>query len=834
MKNCLKILSLWVVIALVVESGNVLAYPSLVTNIANLHCKMRVSVAGGQSAYSQGLYEQLDEMVQENCIACHREGGVAPGAGADLRLRPTSDPTHLDFNFANFFSLATDRGGQHILNKALGSAHGGGAVLDAFSNDYKMLSDFVGSLGDSSYCDFSNSAVKEDTKTPENLWQGASALSPPELFRKAAIVLGRRIPTSQEIEDLENGDTEVVDAIRDLMQGDGFHQFLITGANDQLLTDAFMNGLFPIEMHGGWWPGTGITKMALYENSGGDEDLYLSRIWPLWIANNYGHARAPVELIAHVVENDRPYTEILTADYTMVTPLTADILNAQLDQQWEESVIYNGEYSEFHKKFLPGKNFGTYVTPPTGEEACVPVEIDGECYATGWEPFQWPHAGVLNTIAFLQRYPTTETNRNRARARWAYKLFLGVDIEASAARTTDAEALADTNNPTLLNPACTVCHRTLDPVAGTFQNYSALGYFRENNHMDSLPYAYVVDPESGYIEGDTWFRDMRPPGFAGKVAPDAWNSLQWLADHMVNDPRFPVGTVEFWWPAVMGRDVLRAPEDPALPNYTQQLAAFNFQRHEINQLASSFVANGYSLKQLLLEMVVSPWFSSGEAVSADLALFSAAGLGTRRLLTPEELDAKTLSLFGWRVDEKYSGDGVLPETWTFISRRANIVLGGIDSYQVKSRARDVSAISLQAIEQHAAAVSCVVVEIEAETVDGHRRFLNTINFSDPIEDNADVRAILAKLYKRLHGRRVDIHSDEVDLTIDLLLEAYQNSAGDPGCYKNDYEGYKAMASQLDSRGVRQSRDRSDVAFANILAWRLLFDYLLSHYDYVNE
>ena len=40
-------------------------------------------------------------------------------------------------------------------------------------------------------------------------------------------------------------------------------------------------------------------------------------------AVQYGAARAPLELIAHVVENDRPYTEILTADYIMANPMAA-------------------------------------------------------------------------------------------------------------------------------------------------------------------------------------------------------------------------------------------------------------------------------------------------------------------------------------------------------------------------------------------------------------------------------------------------------------------------------------------------------------------------------
>ena len=90
----------------------------------------------------------------------------------------------------------------------------------------------------------------------------------------------------------------------------------------------------------------------------------------------------------------------------------------------------------------------------------------------------YPHAGVLNTPSFLFRYPTTATNRNRARARWTYYHFLDVDIESSASRTMDPVALADTNNPTMHNPSCTVCHTIMDPVAGAFQDYGDDGFYR--------------------------------------------------------------------------------------------------------------------------------------------------------------------------------------------------------------------------------------------------------------------------------------------------------------------------------------------------------------------
>ena len=264
----------------------------------------------------------------------------------------------------------------------------------------------------------------------------------------------------------------------------------------------------------------------------------------------------------------------------------------------------------------------------------------------------------------------------------------------------------------------------------------------------------------------------------GKSAPDASNSLQWLAQQIVADPRFPVATVEFWWPTVMGQAVLKAPEDPQLPNYNEELEAFSLQRYEVNKLAGAFVQNQFKLKALLREMVLSPWFSSGEVVSQNAKLFSVARLGTRRLLTPEELDSKTKSLFGFKVWEQ-ERQNILPETSTYVSDWVNIALGGIDSYQVKSRAREVSSLSLAAFEQHAAGVACVVAEIEAETVDGQRQYLNTFDFSSTPTDSEELRAVLVNLYSRLHGRSVAAESDDVDLLVDLLLEAQSTHGGNP-------------------------------------------------------
>ena len=403
----------------------------------------------------------------------------------------------------------------------------------------------------------------------------------------------------------------------------------------------------------------------------------------------------------------------------------------------------------------------------------------------------YPHAGVLNTMAFLKRYPTTATNRNRARSRWTYYHFLGLDIEKSASRTTDPAALADTNNPTLSNPSCTVCHRILDPVAGAFQNYGDEGEYKDQwGGLDSLDQFYkeasgeerairadsweeretlrwtiplkvgitplrltftndrsvggsgvirldrltltdehgqaVVNHEFEDLEppverygggacgseagdhfvlwtggphcalwidvgvlaegiynvevvawagpsephaedrfakiavsknvyrvGDTWYRDMRTPGFDGMLAPNSDNSVQWLAQRIVADERFAEATVKFWWPAIMGSEVAEPPADEGDADFEGLLLAANAQAAEVERLAAAFRhgfrgRTAYNLKDLLVEIVLSKWFRADALEDDDpVRRIALRDAGAKRLLTPEELARKTAALTGF-------------------------------------------------------------------------------------------------------------------------------------------------------------------------------------------
>ena len=296
-------------------------------------------------------------------------------------------------------------------------------------------------------------------------------------------------------------------------------------------------------------------------------------------------------------------------------------------------------------EFKPGYNDGHI---PHDQQ----FESDEDGYVKSFSGYQeWPHAGVLSTQAWLARYPSTDTNRNRARARWTYYHFLGVDIEKSAPRTTDPVALADTNNPTMNNSACTICHQRLDPVAGAYQSFGDFGhYLNQYGGEDSLPNTYKYPQHhggelgsTGYVEGDTWYRDMRQPGLDGSVAGGQDDSLQWLGQQIASDPRFAAATVRFWWPAIYGADPLMAPEDDSAPNYAQHLRAFKEQEALIGSLARRFEASEFSAKSLFADMLMAKWYR--HSLTTDVELVTARGseletVGRGRLLGPEELDRK--------------------------------------------------------------------------------------------------------------------------------------------------------------------------------------------------
>ncbi len=832
---------------LVVEADQAIAAMALLESanghLSNLSTTPRGARLGGVETLDDAFRTLVSaSIVQTRCIRCH----VRDGAAAGTRLIfAGGDASHVAQNLAVFtdFLRQEGDGAELILNKIQGVDHGGGVQIAAGSTDYANMAYFLGRLG---------AAVESPTLAPDNLFDGVQFASARQTLRRAALIFAGRIPTDEEYAAVRIGsERSLRNAIRALMEGPAFHDFLLRGANDRLLTDrelrrsTIQNDGLLVEYDN--------KQYELRKAAGGFRRSVLDWDWPV----QFGAGRAALELIAHVVENNLPYTEILTADYIMANPYAAQAYGANTVFD-DPSDPFEFRPSHIERYFRKGGGHRLEYHPLYG----VRVANVG-ALAT-----DHPHAGVLNTKVFLQRYPTTPTNRNRARSRWAYYHFLGLDVEKSAPRTTDPVALADTDNPTLKNPACTVCHATLDPLAGAFQNYGNAGFYRDQTGgMDALDRFYKYDPPNGqnaavearswqlrrevsvvgtlaagentiglkvanppgddtwstlgldfltirlesgeelsryqleelsggdcghplastagagrsykiwncmlrvpvevpqagtyrvgvaawildqgsqgpaeaqlriwpsgvhYRRGDTWYRDMLPPGLGEDVVPDADASLPWLAQRIAADDRFAAATVKFWWPAVLGSDMAEPPANAQDADFDGRLLAANAQAALAERLATGFQrgfhgGSPFMLKDLLAELALSPWFRADALTDADplrrdALRYASAG----RLLTPEQLAAKTDALMGFEWG-RWNHIWARPHRQhTSALRDAGayrLLYGGIDSEGVVERQRDMTSTMAAVAQSHAVQVSCPVVLREFLLWPEHRRLL---------------------------------------------------------------------------------------------------------------
>lgn len=651
------------------------------------------TLQNAQTFYNANIAQPV---VQARCVVCHVSGGLAGHTRLVFSAGASQQVQNLNV-FKNFLS-SVNNGEQLILDKVVGlESHSGGEVFKSTSNEFKNIKTLFELL---------NVTVTEPPAA-QSFFDKVTLEPTDKTLRRASLLFAARLPTPAEISQAAASPEAFKTTLTQIMQGEAFHEFLVRSANDKLLTDAFINDLF-LEVFTPNDPQYPLLVDKKHNNTKPEFDKWMQRA-------RYGITRAPLELIAYVVENNRPYTEVLTADYTMVNPQTNEVLNA--------GAVFDNDDP---LKFKPGKNNGQIL-----RDAQYQAEYSedlGLNIISHSPPINYPHAGLLNEPAFLNRYPTTDTNRNRARSRWTYLHFLGVDIEKSAGRTTDPVALADTNNPTMNNPACTICHATMDPVAGAFQNYGDEGWYRSSwGGLDALPDSYKKTKSNNYVKGETWFKDMRTPGFAGSVAPNANNSLQWLAQQITQDDRFASATVKFWWESIMSEALLLPPENSSDANYSSLLAAYNAQQTVIDDLAKNFKKD-YQLKSLFAAMVASPWFSAGGRSTqlSDARLLELIAVGNGRLLTPAELEAKTKSLLGIIWGGR-TASWMVKNSSTALADRYNIYYGGIDSVGIVKRAKEINSLMSNVAEAQAVSIACPTVVLDMNHPTGQQKLFTAVD-----------------------------------------------------------------------------------------------------------
>jgi hypothetical protein len=616
----------------------------------------------------------------------------------------------------------------------------------------------------------------------ESYLDGVILLDEVETLRKASLAIVGRLPTPEEEQRAAVDGFDGVDAVLDeMMSEEAFSDFIKELYNDLILTERYNSGTSALEL-------LDIEDYpnALYYLDEPDEDL--SNL--LRVESNRAVAQEALELIAHVVEEDRPFSEVLTASYVMVNPYSAPVYGA--------NVNFDDEYdaNEFREASLG-----------------------------------LPHAGIMSSHMWLNRFPTTATNVNRHRSRMVYKFFLNSDVLRLAERPIDPTNIADFN-PTMFNPACAVCHAVIDPVAGAFANWDELGRYRP--------------PEGG------WNTHMREPGFGDETIPagEKSESLRWLSDIITADNRFAMSAVSTVYVGLTGEQPLFTPNDPNAPDYLGKTRAFEIQNEIFASVAESFTENDLNLKTVFKELIKSPLYRAKNldpAAAAEMdenRMHELGTLGTARYLTPEGLNRKIEAVTGypWR-DDPDDTDYLLDLNWY------KIFYGGIDSDSVIERITDPNGIMWAIDARMSNEVACATTARDFVREPATRLLFPYVDPSyEPEDENGfevpavaeAIRRNIQYLHERLFGEFVALDDPEVDRTYALFLEVWRD--GKQGLA---IEGDDAYSVDLpgDCRAERdwwtgtdfapEKQIRQDSNYT-IRAWMAVMTYMLSDYRFLHE
>jgi hypothetical protein len=371
-----------------------------------------------------------------------------------------------------------------------------------------------------------------------------------------------------------------------------------------------------------------------------------------------------------------------------------------------------------------------------------------------------------------------------------------------AARVSDAAAVtAKYKVPTMEASECVVCHRTLDPVAGLFQDYWR---FEAN-------FALYGKRKGG------WFTDMFAAGFEGEDLPakERWRALQWLGERTAKDPRFAVAMVEHVYYILTGRKVLLPPKELDEPLYPARLRAYREQRRQVEAIAARFAKSGFNLKSVFKDWVISDFYRADGLATAIKDPKRRAELddaGLVRMLAPEQIERKVAAVFG--------------EKWNRLNGELAMLYGGIDSKEVTERAADPSGAmgAIQRILSNDVACKNVARDFARPTAE--RRLFpgiepDVVPGATPEGDKA-IRKAIARLHERILGRYDAPDSAEVERTFKLLANIVKDATEAKGVEKR--ENYSC----------RQGGAVTEDPYYTIRAWRGVVTYLLRRHEFLYE
>ncbi len=704
-------------------------------------------------------------VLNKKCIGCHNPTGVA--GSTDLVLQMSDYPGYLEVNrqtVENVARLNVDGLPLMLAKPANLVEHGGGLQMPEGSEEYEQLSEMIDRFRAPTHC--------RDDGDINKFFDGIQELDEEQTLRKATFLLASRLPTAEELESVRGQGIDSIDAVLDtVLREDAFYVRVKEIVNDMIHTDAYRIGEDAVDtVDAETFPDPDWYE-PIEDNNVRNEMRRLT---------NEAIAREPLEIVEHVLRNERPFTEVFTANYTIINPYSARAYGIGADNFTD----YDDENEQI---------------PWTFEEQGI------------------PQSGILTTSVFLNRYPTSATNRNRARARFFYKFFLATDVMRLAARPLDATEI-QSHNPTRDTPACNVCHDNIDPVAGAFMNWDDQGRYR---------------PMGG------WFGEMVAPGFGEDELPfDRYdNALQWLTEEMIDDPKFSLAMVHLMYTGLTGQEPLEEPMELEDVDYLARIRAFEAQDHVFKQIAQDFVTSGYEIRSIIKELVKTEYFrASGTDEALDEQRYmELQDMGTARILSPEALNRRLVATLGipWiknGVEVLNSGDYY------------KFFYGGIDSVSVTDRLTEMNGVMANVVARMSNEMSCTITAADFTRAPEERVLFPEVDVTDlPGAPGAEeaIRANLVYMYDRLLGEAHSTDDPEIDRAYGILVDVWEDGQQGLMLAENPYPvalpgPCQATEDPATGEAIPAESQLTEDPDYTVRAWMAVTTYMLGDYRYLYE
>jgi len=714
----------------------------------------------------------------EKCASCHGVNGTGGNGGTSL------------------ISCAACNAGPEQLIKRITKTMPLNNVTTCDSLCAQSITEYI-------LANFNGQAVS----TGDQVFSKVILRGPSQTLRKTTLNLVGRLPSTTEIllvqQQSEQGLLQVLDQ---LMQEEAFYQRLIDIYNDELLQnkyflyesaiDSLADEDYPNRQ---WYRNLGLCITNCVTPKEKSENTRFHRLRD---AANDAIAQEVYQLIKYTIKNNLPFSHILTADYIMANYYSAKVYGVESQHQFRKLDINDPNYPDDTRLL----NDGAFTYDPRDFR---PVQLDNI-----------PHSGVLTSHIYLNRFPTTRTNRNRHRAKMVFSQFLDTDILAIGGGRPDITKTLASHNPTLDNPMCTVCHSVMDPVAAIFQNWNDEGRYRPARLFDS------------------WYTDMLPRGFNGQTMPLAGNednSLQWLGAQISQDPRFARATIKTLFKGLTGQTPLKQP-GTNLSNNSPELQLYLAQRELMNKAEQAFLADNQNIRTAIKTLIIGSWFRI-DGLSANENQAGLNNIGAERLLTPEMLDKKITNTLGlpW---ERY-GEKRLNST---VESNYNIIYGGIDSDTITQRIINPNGLMLAVQQRMATELSCVAVPLDFfQPVNQRVLFPNVETILSPIDitNTNAIKTNIAYLHNRLWGENVTTTNTEVEESYQLLLDLQRAGLTDmttDTSWGNLHLEWNCAVHTDPVTGLDLSAENKvhkDELYI-IRAWTGLINYMISDYQFLYE